>query len=102
MGMWVTRRLFQALLVMLAMTVVVFLGVNVIGDPVSILGSPDADQATRMRIIAQLGLNQPLWRQYLHFIDGIVHLHFASSYVYNAPALTVVLQRLPATLELAF
>ena len=55
MTLWILRRLFQAVLVMLAMTVIVFIGVSVIGDPVEILISPDADQAERLRAIAALG-----------------------------------------------
>ena len=47
------------------MTVIVFVGVNVIGNPVDILISPEANQAERARIIAELGLDQPLWEQYL-------------------------------------
>ena len=102
MYMWLGRRLFQAILVMLAMTIIVFIGVNVIGNPVDILISPDADQAERLRVIQQLGLDQPLWIQYLEFLKGAVQGDLGNSYVYNQPALQVILQRMPATLELAF
>ena len=67
MTTWLLRRLMQAALVVLAMTVIVFIGVNVIGDPVEILISPEADQAERIRAIAALGLDKPLWQQYLYF-----------------------------------
>ncbi|HEY0203382.1 MAG TPA: ABC transporter permease [Acetobacteraceae bacterium] len=98
---WLLRRLFQALLVVLAMTVIVFVGVNVIGNPVDILISPEADAAERARAIAALGLDQPLWRQYLAFLAGVLHGDFGRSFVFNEPAVKVILQRLPATLELA-
>ena len=98
---WLLRRLFQALLVVLAMTVIVFVGVNVIGNPVDILISPEADAAERARAIAALGLDQPLWQQYLAFLGGVVHGDFGRSFVFNEPAIKVILQRLPATLELA-
>jgi peptide/nickel transport system permease protein len=101
MYIWLSKRLLQAVLVMLAMTVIVFIGVNVIGNPVDILISPDADQAERLRIIQHLGLDQPLWIQYLQFLKGAVLGDLGDSYVYNQPALQVILQRLPATLELA-
>jgi peptide/nickel transport system permease protein len=101
MYIWLSKRLLQAVLVMLAMTVVVFIGVNVIGNPVDILISPDADQAERLRIIQHLGLDQPLWIQYLQFLKGALQGDLGDSYVYNQPALQVILQRLPATLELA-
>jgi peptide/nickel transport system permease protein len=98
---WLFRRLLQALFVVLAMTVIVFIGVNVIGNPVEILVPPDADQAERMRVIAQLGLDKPLWQQYLSFLSGALHADFGKSFVFSEPALQVILQRMPATLELA-
>jgi peptide/nickel transport system permease protein len=101
MYIWLSKRLFQAVLVMLAMTVIVFIGVNVIGNPVDILISPDADQAERLRIIQALGLDQPLYIQYFEFLKGALHGNLGNSYVYSQPALQVILQRLPATLELA-
>jgi len=101
MSEWLFRRLIQALFVMLAMTMIVFLAVNVIGNPVDILVPPDADQIERRRIIVALGLDQPLWVQYVQFLKGALHGDVGVSYVYNEPALRVILQRLPATLELA-
>ena len=101
MTLWVLRRLFQAGLVMLAMTVIVFIGISVIGDPVEILISPDADQAERLRAIVALGLDNPLWQQYLHFLWGALHGDLGRSFVYNEPALRLIGQRLPATMELA-
>lgn len=101
MFVWISKRLFQALLVILAMTIIVFIGVNMIGNPVDILISPDADQAERLRVIQQLGLDQPLWHQYLAFLNGALHGDLGNSYVYNQPALQVIVQRFPATLELA-
>jgi peptide/nickel transport system permease protein len=98
---WLLRRIFQALLVVLAMTVIVFIGVNVIGDPVEILISPDADQAERLRAIAALGLDKPLWEQYLHFLSGVLHGDFGRSFVFNEPALRLIGERMPATMELA-
>ena len=102
MTTWLIRRLVQAVLVMLAMTMIVFIGVNVIGNPVDIMIPPEADQAERARIIADLGLDQPLWRQYVEFLKSALQGELGKSYVFNEPALKVILQRLPATLELAF
>ena len=101
MTLWILRRLFQAVLVMLAMTVIVFIGVSVIGDPVEILISPDADQAERLRAIAALGLDKPLWQQYVNFLWAALHGDLGRSFVYNEPALRLIGQRLPATMELA-
>ena len=101
MTTWFLRRLIQAVFVVLAMTVIVFLGVNVIGNPVDILISPDADQAERVRAIAALGLDQPLWRQYLIFLQGAVQGDLGRSFVFNEPALKLIAGRMPATMELA-
>ncbi len=98
---WLLRRLAQALGVVLIMTVIVFVGLHAIGNPVDILIGQDVDQVERARIIAQLGLDQPLWRQYIGFLNGALHGNLGKSFVYNVPAVTLILQRLPATLELA-
>jgi peptide/nickel transport system permease protein len=101
MTTWLIRRLFQALFVVIAMSVIVFIGVHVIGNPVDILISPEADQAERARIIASLGLDQPLWKQYALFVDDALHGDLGRSFVFNEPALKLIAQRMPATLELA-
>jgi len=101
MTSWLLRRLVQAAFVVLAMTAIVFIGVNVIGDPVEIMISPEADAAERLRAIAALGFDRPLWQQYLVFLGGVLHGDLGRSFVFNEPAMRVILQRLPATLELA-
>ncbi len=101
MATWLIRRLIQAVFVVLAMTVIVFVGVNVIGNPIDILISPEADAAERARAIAALGLDKPLWQQYLVFVTGLLRGDLGRSFVFNEPALRVILQRLPATMELA-
>ena len=97
----IIRRLIQALFVVLAMTVIVFVGVNVIGNPVDILINPDANQVERARVIAHYGLDQPLWKQYFLFLQGLAQGNFGDSFVYGRQALGLILERLPATLELA-
>jgi peptide/nickel transport system permease protein len=101
MTTWLIRRLIQALFVLLAMSVIVFIGVHVIGNPVDILISPEADQAERARVIAALGLDQPLWSQYLLFVGDALHGDLGRSFVFNEPALRLIAQRMPATMELA-
>ena len=101
MTTWMLRRLIQAVFVMLVMTVIVFIGVNVIGDPVEILISPEADQAERARAVAALGLDKPLWEQYWRFLSGAVQGDLGRSFVFNEPALKLISARMPATLELA-
>ncbi len=87
--------------VVLAMTVIVFIGVNVIGNPVDILISPEANAAERAQAIAALGLDKPLWQQYVSFLTGLLHGDLGRSFVYNEPAMRVILERVPATMELA-
>ncbi len=101
MSAWLLRRLLQAIFVVIAMTVIVFIGISVIGDPVETLISQDADQGERLRTIAAFGLDRPLWVQYLSFLNGAIHGDLGRSFVYNEPALQIILQRMPATLELA-
>jgi peptide/nickel transport system permease protein len=98
---WTIRRLIQACFVVLAMTMIVFVGVHVIGNPVDILISPEADQAERARIITSMGLDQPLWRQYAYFLYDALHGDLGRSFVFNEPALQLIAQRMPATMELA-
>ena len=101
MTAWLVRRLAQAALIVLLMTLIVFVGLHAIGNPVDVLIGQDVDQVDRARIIAELGLDQPLWRQYVSFVAGALHGNLGNSFVYNVPAVELILQRLPATLELA-
>ncbi|MBS4669997.1 ABC transporter permease, partial [Klebsiella pneumoniae] len=98
----IAKSVLQALMVVLLMTVIVFFGLHMIGNPVDILIGQDVDQVDRLRIIQELGLDQPVWRQYLSFLNGALHGNLGNSFVYNTPAIILIFQRLPATLELAF
>ena len=98
----IAKSVLQALMVVLLMTVIVFFGLHMIGNPVDILIGQDVDQVDRLRIIQELGLDQPVWRQYLAFLNGALHGNLGNSFVYNTPAILLIFQRLPATLELAF
>ncbi|WP_431304150.1 ABC transporter permease [Sediminicoccus sp. BL-A-41-H5] len=102
MTVYLLRRISQSLLVLVAMSMIVFIGVYAVGDPVEILISPDADQMERERAIQALGLDLPLWEQYGVFVWRALHGDLGRSFVYNEPALQLILQKMPATLELAF
>lgn len=97
---FIIQRLWQAGIVILAMSVLVFCGVFAVGNPIDVLISPDATQDIRAQVIAQYGLDQPLWRQYFTFFGRMVHGDFGESFVYNMPVTQLILSRLPATLEL--
>ena len=98
---WLLRRIAQAAVVVFLMTLIVFVGLHAIGNPVDILIGQDVDQVDRARIIAELGLDKPLWQQYLGFLNGALHGNLGNNFVYNIPAVELVIQRLPATFELA-
>jgi peptide/nickel transport system permease protein len=97
---FVLQRLWQAVIVMLAISLLVFVGVFAIGNPIDVILSPDATQQIREETIRAYGFDQPLWRQYLAFIDRLAHGDFGRSFLFNMPVLQLIGSRLPATLEL--
>lgn len=98
---FIIQRLLQAVGVMLAMSVIVFIGVYAIGNPIDILIPPEADQAIRQAVIERYGLDLPLWRQYLVFLGNLLRGDLGRSFIFNIPTLDLILGRMPATLELA-
>jgi len=98
---FVIQRVLQSLLVMLAMSMLVFAGVYAIGNPIDVLISPDAPQDIRRDAIRRFGLDRPLHEQYLIFLGNLLAGDFGRSFVFNMPVLELILSRLPATLELA-
>lgn len=97
---FVIQRLLQAMVVMLVISALVFVGVYAVGNPIDVLISPDATQAIREAAIRAYGLDQPLWKQYLDFLGRLVQGDFGRSFLYNMPVLELIFSRLPATLEL--
>ena len=102
MTAFIIRRLLQAVAVLLVTSVIVFTGVYAIGDPLEILLPSDASMAERAQVVQSLGLDKPLVVQYFSFLGRAVQGDLGTSFVYNQPSIQVILQRLPATLELAF
>lgn len=97
----IVRRLLQTVVVVLAMSALVFTGLYLVGDPVSMLASPEATDAQRELIRQSLGLNLPLWEQYFIFLGKAAHLDFGNSFLTGESAMRLILDRMPATLELA-
>ena len=95
------RRLAQSAAVLLAMSLLVFAAVYAVGNPIDILVNPQADQAEIVRSTAELGLDRPLFAQYFAFLAGVARGNLGSSFVFNVPAIGLILERMPATLELA-
>jgi peptide/nickel transport system permease protein len=101
MLVYVIRRLLQSVVVLVAMSALVFVGVYAIGNPVDILINPQADQEDIARAIRGLGLDKPLWEQYFVFLRQALAGDLGKSFAFNVPAIQLVLERMPATLELA-
>ena len=97
----VLRRLTQSAFVLVAMSVLVFLGVYAIGNPIELLVNPQADEAEKLRATIALGLDRPLHEQYFTFLRGALSGDLGRSFVYGVPALELILSKLPATVELA-
>ena len=94
------QRLMQAFVVMLVISALVFIGVYAVGNPIDVMISPDVTQQIREQTIKAYGFDQPLWRQYLTFIQKLATGDFGRSFVYNMPVLDLIASRLPATLEI--
>ncbi|MFT5589490.1 MAG: peptide/nickel transport system permease protein [Bradyrhizobium sp.] len=101
MLVFIIRRLLQSLVVLLVMSLLVFVGVYAIGNPIDMLISPDADQMDRIRTIAAFGLDKPLWEQYFIFVKNALSGDMGNSFAFSTPALTLIFERMPATMELA-
>lgn len=91
----------QAGAVVLLMSFLVFSGVFLVGDPVDILISDEADEEDRERAIAGLGLDKPFHMQYLLFLRGALRGDLGESFIFEEPALLLIVERMPATMELA-
>ena len=98
---FLVRRLLQSIGVLAVMSLLVFVGVFAIGNPVDVMIDPAASAAERQAAIAALGLDQPMWRQYLTFVGNALQGDMGKSFVYNQSASELILSRLPATFELA-
>ncbi|GAB4464663.1 MAG: ABC transporter permease [Burkholderiaceae bacterium] len=102
MTVYVLRRLAQTLLVLAITSLLVFFGLYVVGDPVEILVNPVADEIERARAAAALGLDKPIVEQYWAFLQGAFTGELGTSFVFGRSAIEVIVERMPATLELAF
>ena len=102
MSEFIIRRVFQSVIVVILMSLLVFIGVNLIGDPVDMLINPEADQAEIERVISMLGLDRPIHEQYWLFLTNAIKGDLGKSFIFGEPALKLIIQRIPATLELAF
>ncbi len=98
---FIIRRLIQSIGVLLVMSIIVFAGVTALGDPVDVLSSPDSTQAEREATRLQMGLDKPLPVQYWRFLSGALSGDLGRSFAYGTPAVELIMERAPATFELA-
>lgn len=102
MAAFIVRRLLQAIVVMLVVALIAFLLFQYVGDPVSQMLGQDATPEDRARLRGDLGLDQPFYVQFGHFIGNAVQGDFGISLRQGRTVSTLIKERLPATLELAF
>ncbi len=101
MTVFIIRRLMQSSVVVAVMSLLVFVGVNIVGDPVDMLINPEADQAEIERVMRDLGLDRPVHEQYGYFVVNALQGDLGKSFIFGEPALQLIVQRMPATFELA-
>ena len=101
MSVFITRRVLQSLVVVFVMSLLVFFGVNIVGDPIDMLINPEADQEDIEAAIRALGLDRPIHEQYWYFVVNALKGDLGKSFIFAEPALKLILQRMPATMELA-
>jgi peptide/nickel transport system permease protein len=100
-SVFITRRVLQSLVVVFVMSLLVFFGVNIVGDPIDMLINPEADQEDIEAAIRALGLDRPIHEQYWYFVVNALKGDLGRSFIFAEPALKLILQRMPATMELA-
>ncbi len=102
MSRYILKRLAEAILVCLGISIITFILLHVAGDPVVLLLSIESKKEDAEILREVLGLDRPLYVQYLIFLKDLVKLDFGNSLFIREPALALVLERFPATLQLTF
>lgn len=100
MGTYLVRRLLQTIVVVLGVTLLSFLTLHVAGDPTYLYVSERASEQEVADVRARLGFDKPLYEQYFTYLRGLVTLDLGNSLRSRTPAFQLVLERMPATLEL--
>lgn len=95
------RRVLQGLISIVGASIVIFFVSRLSGDPIVLLLPTEAPPALIEQVREEMGLNEPVWKQYLIFAGKALTGDFGKSYRWQMPALDLVLDRLPATIGLA-
>jgi peptide/nickel transport system permease protein len=101
MKSYMLRRLWQAVLVLFGVSFVVFMILHLTGDPAALLLPPDATAEDVARFRTAMGFDDPWIIQYLRFLKGAIQGNFGESLRHGEPAMHLVVERLPATFQLA-
>jgi peptide/nickel transport system permease protein len=99
---FIISRILQAIPVLLVVGAVSFAMFAFVGDPVATMLGQDYTEAQRVALVHQLGLDQPFFVQYVKYLWAALHGNFGLSYRLAQPVSSLIADRLPATLELAF
>ncbi|AVF03316.1 MULTISPECIES: ABC transporter permease [Devosia] len=99
---FIARRLFQSVIVMLAVAFIAFMVFRYVGDPVSSMLGQDSTLADHAALRERLGLNEPFYIQFFSFVGNALQGQFGISYRLQQPVSQLIMERLPATIELAF
>lgn len=97
---YIVKRFVQMIVVLFVVSILVFMLTNFIGDPVDMLVPENATVEQVESARARLGLDKPLPVQYGIFLKDVLHGNFGKSYTYGKPAMGLIMERMPATLEL--
>ncbi|OJY63585.1 MAG: ABC transporter permease [Sphingobium sp. 66-54] len=101
MGRYILKRLWRALITLIVISMLIFVIARVTGDPIAYLAPEDASEQELAQVRARLGLDKPIYVQYAFYVGDALRGDFGNSLRYNRPAFEMVLQRLPATIQLS-
>lgn len=97
---YILKRFVQMFVVLFVVSVMVFLLTNFIGDPVDMLVPENATLEEIQAAEIRLGLDKPMPVQFLIFLKDVIHGNFGKSYTYGKPAMGLIIERIPATMEI--
>ncbi len=101
MLVYIIRRVLQAGLVIVVMSVLVYVGIFLVGSPVDILINPEMSESEMEAVTKALGLDRPIWEQYFIFVGNALKGDLGKSFVFGQSAIKLIVERIPATMELA-
>lgn len=100
--LFLLRKIFQAAMLLAGVALISFILFQYLGDPVANMLPESATEVERMQLRASLGLNDPIFVQFLHYLSRLLHGNFGISYYNQVSVFQLIMERLPATLELVF